>query len=88
MASKEEIKTAFVAELKLTTQYAEILRMKQFIMDEIARPNIQITLQYLYSTYQTDDDLQIIKLCFLYEFGYSLIDTNNQLCNIDMTKFI
>ena len=88
MSSKDEIKTAFINELKLTPQYQEVLSMKQFILDEIARPNIQIYLQYTYSREQTDDELQIIKLCFLCEFGYQLIDTNNTMCNIDMNKFI
>jgi len=88
MSSKQQIKDLFIEELKNTTQYQIVLTIKQIILNEIATPNILPQVIYNFETPQTDESINIIKLCMIIEFGF---DTNNISCNaviIDMSKFL
>lgn len=86
--SKEEIKALFVAELKNTPQYAEVLNIKQKILDEILTPKVQKYVVYNFSVEQTNDEVDIIKMCLLVEFGFTTDNLNNQSVIIDMIKFL
>ena len=88
MTSKQEIKTAFTTELMNTPQYQIILNIKQLILDEIARPNIQRSVVYNFDSPQSQDDREIIKLCLMLEFGFSTENMNENLIVIDMIQFL
>ncbi len=77
ISSREEIKVAFETELKLTPQYQIVLKLKQFILDEIARPNIQQFILYNFETPQSESDIEIIKMCIILEFGFNKTQVNN-----------
>lgn len=88
MSSKQEIKDLFTVELKNTPQYQIVLNIKQIILNEIATPNVKSQIIYEFETTQTDDEVGIIKMCMIIEFGF---DTNNISTNsiiIDMKKFL
>jgi len=88
MASKQQIRDLFTEELKNTSQYQIVLAIKQVILNEIATPHILPQVIYNFDTPQTDESIDIIKLCMIIEFGF---DTNNISCNnmiIDMKKFL
>ncbi len=86
--SKEEIKTLFVTELKNTPQYIEVLNIKQKIIDEITVPKVQKYVIYNFSVEQTNDEIEIIKMCLMVEFGFSTDNLNNQSIMIDMKQFL
>jgi hypothetical protein len=88
MSSKQQIKDLFTNELINTPQYQIVLEIKQIILNEIATPNILPQVIYNFETQQTDEDINIIKLCMIIEFGF---DTNNISSNsvvIDMKQFL
>ncbi len=87
MASKEEIKLLFIAELKNTPQYQIILNIKQLILDEISRPNIQKLIIYIFDRYVNSEEQEIIKMCGLLEFGFDIY-VNESMCEISMDKFL
>ena len=88
MASKQEIKDLFVAELKNTPQYQIVLTLKQIILNEIATPNIQSQVIYNFETQQTDFEVEVIKMCMTVEFGFSTNNISTQCVIIDMSKFL
>lgn len=88
MSSKEEIKTLFVSELKNTQQYNEILLLKQKIINEINEPRIQKYVVYNFLVEQTNEELEVIKMCMIIEFGFSTDNLNNQSIMIDMKDFL
>ncbi len=88
MTSKQEIKNLFVAELLNTPQYQTVLTIKQLILNEIARPNIQSQIFYNFETTQTDIDIGIIKLCLKVELGINITNISNVSVIIDMDKFL
>ena len=88
MASKDEIKTLFVAELKNTPQYATVLLIKQMILEEIATPNIQSQVVYTFGTPQSNYDIDVIKMCLTVEFGFTTNNINESWVSIDMSKFL
>ncbi len=88
MTSKQEIKDLFVAELKNTPQYQIILDIKQLILNEIATPNIQSQIIYNFSSIQTKEEQNIIKLCSINEFGFELSNINDNYVIIDMKQFL
>jgi hypothetical protein len=88
MSSKQQIKDLFTTELINTPQYQIVLAIKQIILNEIATPNILSQVIYNFETQQTDEEINIIKLCMIIEFGF---DTNNISSNsvvIDMKQFL
>lgn len=87
MSSKEEIKTAFVAELKNTPEYQIILNLKQLILDKIATPNIQRTVHYDFDRYLSQEEQENIKLCAVVEFGFEIF-VNEYFVEVYMNKFL
>jgi hypothetical protein len=88
MTSKQEIKDLFTAELKNTPQHTIVLAIKQLILDEIARPNVQSQIIYEFNPILTEDEIGIVKMCMIIEFGF---DTNNISSNsviVDMKSFL
>lgn len=88
MTSKQEIKDAFTAELKNTPYYAIVLAIKQVILNEIATPNVQSQVIYEFNPILTEDEIGIVKMCMIVEFGF---DTNNISSNaviVDMKSFL
>jgi hypothetical protein len=72
MASKEEIKVAFTAELKNTQEYQIILNIKQLIMDEIATPTINRKINYTFDRNMSYEERNNIILCGIIEFGFEI----------------
>lgn len=87
MASKEEIKTAFTAELKNTPEYQIILNIKQRILNDIATPNIQRTVHYDFDKYMGQEEQVNIKLCSIIEFGFEIY-VNEYFAEVYMDKFL
>ncbi len=88
MSSKQEIKDLFIAELKNTPEYQMILNIKQYIINEINRPNIQDTIIYNFETPLTKEQQNNLSLCGIIEFGFKLDNMNEFCLGIDMKKFI
>lgn len=86
--SKDEIKNAFILELKNTPQYMIVLDIKQLIMAEILAPNIQSQVIYNFERSQTDEEVSVIKMCILIEFGFETNNISNNAVIIDMIKFL
>jgi hypothetical protein len=87
MSSKEEIKTAFVAELKATPEYQIILNIKQRILNDIATPNIQRTVHYDFDRYIGQEEQANIKMCSIIEFGFEIF-VNEYFAEVYMDKFL
>jgi hypothetical protein len=88
MTSKQEIKDAFTIDLKDTPQYAIVLAIKQVILDEIAKPNVQSQVIYEFTPSLSEEQIGVFKMCMIVEFGF---DTNNISGNaviIDMKSFL
>ena len=88
MTSKQEIKTAFTTELMATPQYQIVLKIKQLILDEIARPNINQYVIYNYETPQNREEQQNIKMCMILEFDFSTENISENSVVIDMMDFL
>lgn len=88
MSSKEEIKNAFVNELKNTPEYQIVLLIKQIILNEIATPSIQNQVIYNFETEQSKYSQGVISMCSLIEFGFKLDNMSETSVIIDMNKFL
>lgn len=88
MASKEEIKSLFVAELKNSVIYQEVLLLKQAIIAEIASPNVNMYMSYSFSRMLEDSEIKIFQMCCKLEFGFIPTDINNLMIIIDMSNFV
>jgi len=88
--SKQEIKDLLNIELKTSSQYNEILLLKQFIINSIVAPGlVSMHLMYTFSNpLVTDEDKSLFKLCFKCEFGFVEDNMNNNVIIIDMAKFL
>ena len=87
MTSKEEIKTAFTAELKNTPEYQIILNIKQRILNDIATPNVQRTVHYDFDRFVAQEEQANIRLCSIIEFGFEIY-VNEYFAEVYMDKFI
>ena len=87
MASKEEVKMAFTAELKTTQEYQIILNIKQLILEKIATPNIQKTVHYDFDRYVSQEEQSNIKMCSIVEFGFEIF-VNEYFAEVYMDKFL
>ena len=85
--SKEEIKNAFVSELKNTQEYQEILAFKQAILDEILKPSIQIFIRSNFETEKTEYQQEVLKMCSKIEFGFEIIVTSIYM-SVVMSQFL
>ncbi len=85
-----EIQTLLKEELKSSSQYNEVLLIKQFIIQKINEPSIiSMRVLYTFSTpFTNDDDKQLFKLCFKNEFGFIEENMNEYQINIDLSKFL
>jgi hypothetical protein len=88
MTSKQEIKNLFTAELLNTPQYQLVLKVKQLILDQIATPNVQRQVIYNYDEPITKEEVEIVKMCFLIEFGYLIANIGEMGLVVDMVKFL
>ena len=88
MSSKQEIKDAFTVELKNTPEYQIVLNIKQIIMAEILAPNVQSQVIYNFSPSQTDEQINVIKMCMIIEFGFTTNNISNNAVIIDMINFL
>jgi len=88
MSSKQEIKDGFTLELKNTPEYQIVLDIKSVIMAEILAPHVQSQVIYNFSSYQTDEQVNIIKMCLLIEFGFDTNNISNTCIIIDMINFL
>ena len=88
MSSKQEIKTAYEAELKTTPQYQIVLNIKNLILQKISEPSIQSTVVYNFETPQDEEGKNIIKECMIMEFGFETNNMNESCCVIEMKKFL
>ena len=87
MASKQQIKEAFVTELTSCSQYAECLLLKQALLNEIAAPNINHQITYTFTQELTDQELQTFSICFKMEFGWMPEFVTNKNITVSMVKF-
>jgi hypothetical protein len=87
MSSKQEIKDLFKIEIKNSTDYATVLKIKQFIINEIITPNINENVVYNFETKQTEEQINNIKLGMIVEFGFSGIISQDYVA-IDMKNFL
>ena len=85
-----EIQNLLKEELKTSSQYNEVLLIKQFIIQKINEPSIiSMRVLYTFSTpFTNDDDKQLFKLCFKNEFGFIEENMNEYQINIDLSKFL
>jgi len=88
MTSKDQVKTALIAELKNTPQYAEVLAIKQLILNQITEPNVQQQIVYKFSVEQTKDEQDIVNMCLMVEFGITTNNMNETVVVIDMIDFL
>jgi hypothetical protein len=88
MTSKQEIKNLFTAELKNTPQYQIVLDIKQVILNEIATPKVESQVIYNFETIQTDEEVGIIRMCMIIEFGFDTNSISNNAVIIDMKNFL
>ena len=87
MSSKDEIKTAFTAELKTTPEYQIVLNIKDRILNDIATPNIQRTVHYDFDRYVGQEEQSNIKLCSIIVFGFEIF-INEYFAEVYMDKFL
>ena len=88
MSSKQQIKDAFTLELKNTPEYQIVLDMKSVIMAEILVPNVQSQVIYNFSSSQTDEQVNVIKMCMIIEFGFTTNNISNNDVIIDIINFL
>jgi hypothetical protein len=88
MSSKNLIKDLFIAEIKNTPEYQIVLNIKEFILNEIATPNIQEIVLYNFETPLSKDQINNIKLCMIVEFGFSTDNMSESCVFIDMKEFL
>ena len=85
-----EIQNLLKQELKTSSQYNEVLLIKQFIIQKINEPAIvNMRLLYTFSNpFTNEDDKQLFKLCFKIEFNFIEENMNDSEINIDLSKFL
>lgn len=88
MASKEEIKIAFINELKNTPEYTDTIAIKQLILNNIAIPNIQQNIKYEFSSPKNEEQLSILSMCMIFEFGFASQSVTSSYIVIEMKNFL
>ena len=85
-----EIQTLLKEELKTSSQYSEVLLIKQYIIQKINEPAI-ISMRLLYTfsvPFTNEDEKELFKLCFKNEFSFIEENMNDTQINIDLSKFL
>ena len=80
-----EIKTLFEEEIKKSIEYAETLLLKNYIIQTINEPKIEMNIIY---TFSQPINLDVFKLAFQVQFGFYNDNISENCCVIDMTKFL
>jgi hypothetical protein len=85
-----EIQNLLKEELKTSSQYNEVLLIKQFIIQKINEPSIvNMRILYTFSTpFTNEDEKDLFKLCFKNEFSFIEENMNEYQINIDLSKFL
>jgi hypothetical protein len=87
MTSKQEIKDLLVTELNNSTEKAIFNTMKQYVIDTIIEPTIKLNIIYNFETLLSDDNIEVLKLICLNEWGFEPYILSNYSI-IDMKMFI
>jgi hypothetical protein len=85
-----EIQNLLKQELQNSSQYAEVLLIKQFIIQKINEPSI-VNMRILYTfsiPFTNENDKELFKLCFKNEFSFIEENMNDTEINIDLSKFL
>jgi hypothetical protein len=85
-----EIQNLLKEELKTSSQYNEVLLIKQFIIQKINEPAI-VSMHVLYTfsvPFTNEDDRELFKLCFKNEFNFIEENMSDTQINIDLSKFL
>jgi len=88
MSSKQEIRDLFVAELINTPEYTDVMNIKALIMNEIATPKIQQYVKYVFSSPKSEEELGVLGMCMMFEFGFISQSVTSKYIVIDMNKFL
>lgn len=80
-----EIKTLFEEEIKKTIEWSETILLKNYIIQTINEPKIQMNVVYNFSQ---SIDIDIFKLAFKVQFGFYNDSVNEMSCIIDMKSFL
>jgi hypothetical protein len=85
-----EIQNLLKEELKTSSQYNEVLLIKQFIIQKINEPAIvSMRVLYTFSTpFTNEDDKDLFKLCFKNEFTFIEENMSDYEIMIDLSKFL
>lgn len=85
-----EIQNLLKEELKSSSQYNEVLLIKNFIIQKINEPDI-VSMRLLYTfsiPFTNENDKDLFKLCFKNEFSFIEENMNEYQINIDLSKFL
>ena len=85
-----EIQNLLKDELKTSSQYSEVLLIKQYIIQKIQEPAI-VSMNLLYKftvPFTNEDDKLLFKLCFKNEFNFIEENMSDYEIMIDLSKFL
>lgn len=83
--SYQEIKSLFENEIKATIEYQETILLKNYIIQTINEPKIEMNVIYNFSQ---SINIDIFKLAFKVQFGFENNNVNEMSCIVDMSKFL
>lgn len=87
MSSKDEIKLLLVNELNLSPEKVIFNNMKNYIINTINEPSILLQVIYNFETTLTDDNINVLKLICINEWGFTPVFLN-EYAIINMSNFI
>lgn len=88
MTSKQEIKDLFIAELINTPEYTDVINIKALIKHEIETPNIKQFIKYVFSLPKSEEELAVLNMCMMVEFGFKSESITSKYIVIDMIYFL
>jgi hypothetical protein len=88
MTSKQEIKDLFIAELINTPEYTDVINIKALIKHEIETPNIQQCVKYIFSSPKSEEQLAVLNMCMMVEFGFKSESYTSKYIVIEMMHFL
>ena len=80
-----EIKTLFEEEIKKTIEWTETILLKNYIIQTINEPKIEMNVIY---TFSQPINLDVFKLAFQVQFGFYNYNISDTCCVIDMIRFL
>jgi hypothetical protein len=72
MTSKQEIKDLLVIELTNSAEKTIFNAMKNYVINTIVEPTIKLQLFYNFETPLTEDNIEVLKLICMNEWGLNL----------------